>query len=287
MKTAMHQTGQLRAARTRGYRRKTGGRPLCTAWLAALLLTAGLRVCAAELTVHAAYMPDYMIETGPTLEKSRGLMLEILAGAVRNARLPVRMARAAPWVRAQKEAQATPGAILPLLARTPLRENQWHWLAVAYTDKLYAYTLKGRPAYTSLDDIRLKRPRIGLKSGSAAESLTRGMGITTDVSPDMDRNFIKLISGRTEVLLLQGIEVSPVVYDLYHGAHAAMFRAGLVGVQHYPILELPLWVVTSVHTPRADELRLIDALEKFKRTAEYQSIVKKYESRANNLDALE
>lgn len=245
----------------------------------ALCLLLASNALAVEFTVHASQVGDYTSKVAPILDDSRGLMIEAAAAAFRRANLTVKMASEVPWARAQVEAMAEPGGILVHLSRTPGREAHWKWLTIMYTDKVYAYTLKEQPVYTSYDDIRLKKPRVGAKLASASESLLKGMGVAVDATPDLDKSFLKLLSGRLDVLLLQGMEVYPALDTLLNSKYGAEYRPKIQDLRRTPILDTELWVVTSLLTPDADAQLLKDALEKFKLSEEYRAIVRKYEAK--------
>lgn len=248
-------------------------------WALGLLVASFVLPCLAdELTVFAAPIRDYMNRIGPTLDQSTGLMMEITAGAFRQAGLSATVAPPVPWARAQALAKDKPGSILVLLARTPAREEQWTWLSMVYTDKIYGYTLKGRPVFSSCEDIRAKRPRVGVMLGSASESLLKSMDVSPEAVVDIERNFMKLFIGRLDVVLQQGMEVPPAIMAV-ESLHRAEFSSRIADLRRSPISTLPLWVVTSKKTPTADVVRLRAALDSFKQCVEYKAIVKKYEDR--------
>jgi len=244
--------------------------------LSGMMLSAS--VCATPLTVHSAILPDYVISIGPTLDESTGLMIEIAAGALKSADIPVAMAREAPWERAQREAMNEPGAILPMLTRTPARDPDWNWLTVMYDEKLYALTMKGHPHYSSLDDILLAHARVSVTLGTAGESLLRHSGIPLFVSPEMDMNILRLISGQDDVVLVSGMMFRPTVRNMLSGEHRAEFAPQVKNLCLTPIMDVPQWVVVSRYTPAADSQRIKTAFERFKLSPGYREIVKKYET---------
>jgi hypothetical protein len=242
----------------------------------ALLPAVDCVAAAPVYTVHAAPLGNYMITVGPRLEASTGLTLEILSGALRHARMHAQMARVSPWHRAQVEAMDEPGAILPVLVKTPARLASWRWLTPVYTDRVYGFTLPGHPVYPGMKAIAASQPHIGVVLGSASESIMKGRGVEVDASPDLKRNLAKLLKGRLDVLLLQGMLASPAFEALMQSPRPDPL---LPRLQRTVLMEVPIWVVVSRKTPEADAERLKNALESFKRTAEYRAIVKKYESR--------
>jgi len=233
----------------------------------------------AELTVYPSSLPDYMITTGPTLAQSSGMMMEIAAAAFGAAHLRVELAPSSPWPRAQALAIHQPGAILLVLAQSPQRFPDWRWLSVVYTDTLYGFTLRGRARYSSLAQIKQSKPRVAAKLGAAAVSLMQTMGIAVDASPASDDNFMKLVTGKADVLLMQGMAVYPALQSLRQGPHQVLFSQWIPTFQLTPVMAIPLWVVTSLATPPAEAQKIADALDRFKTTAQYRAIVKKYQAR--------
>lgn len=241
---------------------------------------------ASEFTVHVSAIPEYMIKTGSTLEESTGLMMEIAAGAFKRAKLKVNVAAEVPWARAQADALDEPGSLLLLLARTPAREAKWQWVSMAYTAKLYAYTMKDKPAYASFEEMKARKARIGIKLGGPFEAIFKGMGVTAESVPAHQQNFLKLMTDRLDVLVCQGMEVYPAVQSVLNGPMNDAVRHRIPDLRGTSIADLPLWFVTSLKTSASDAQLLRDAVEDFKRTPEYGLIVKKYEARFANLAEL-
>jgi len=231
-----------------------------------------------DFVVHTSHTPEYIVKIGPTLDQSSGLMIEIAAAAFNNANVPIRVAPEVPWARAQLQAMEKPGGILVILARTPAREDRWRWLSVAYTDKVYAYTLKGKPVFSNYADIEAKKPRVGVKLGSASESLLKGMAVTVDAVVTIEQIFSMLLLDRLDVIVVQGMEAYPAIESI-KSQRLDIFNSRLQDLRRTSIGELPLWFVTSKKTPEADAKRLQDALEQFKKTLKYRVIIKKYEGK--------
>jgi ABC-type amino acid transport substrate-binding protein len=251
-------------------------------WTAVFAFTSSVQ--AVELTVHGAVIPEYSAKIAPTLNESSGLMIELSAAAFKRANLQIKMARETPWSRAQMDAMHEPGGILAHLSRTPAREDNWQWLTIMYTDKVYAYTLSDQPTYTSYEEIKKRNPRVGAKLGSASESLLKGMGVEVDVTPDLNKSFLKLLEGRLDVLLIQGMEVYPALEDIVNSQYGEEHRSRIRALRRVAIMDIPLWVVTSKLTPEADVQTLNHALQSFKQTSEYLAIIRKYETKLANLE---
>jgi ABC-type amino acid transport substrate-binding protein len=238
---------------------------------------------AADFTVYGAVVGEYMAKVAPTLQESEGLMFEVVAGAFKKASLPVAMAPELPWARAQAQAMREPGGILVVLAKTLSREPNWKWLSVMYTDKVFAYTMKDHPTFSSYEAIRATKPVVGAKLGSASESILKGMDVPVVATPDLDKSFMMLMLGRLDVLLMQGMEAYPALQPILSGKDADQYRPLAKDLRRTAVVDIPLWVVTSNKTSEADAQTMKDALEKFKDTVEYKAIVEKYEGRLAKL----
>ena len=243
-----------------------------------LLLLLSLPALPAALTVYTAPVPDYMISTGASLERSSGLSVEILAGALRAAHIDVRMAPAMPWTRAQAVAAQQAGAILPELTRTPVREGQWKWLTITYVERIYAVDMGGKPACSSLACLKRTGLRVGARLGSGTDSLLRSAGITPYEASDTDTSFSQLASGRIDVLLVQKLALRAALQSLARGEHSK-YLAPLIPQLHYSLLddEIPQWLVVSRTTPDDDAQRLRQAVESFRQSGQYRAIVAKYQ----------
>lgn len=241
------------------------------------------KAIAMEFAVYTAEIGEYMTKFGPSLDDSSGLMMEIAAGAFRSAGLRARVLPPVPWARAQADAHEDPRALLLIYARTPARENKWRWLSMIYVDKVYAYTMKGRPQFSSYEDIKAKNARAGVKLGSASESLLRGMGAVVDATPDTDKNFMKLMSGRVDVVLTQRMEADPAIRAMLQGRYRDDFLPLVGQLQRSTLADIPLWVVASPKTPEVEARSVQEALERFKHTPEYRALIRKYESRLSTL----
>nr|WP_320131877.1 hypothetical protein [uncultured Holophaga sp.] len=231
-----------------------------------------------SFTLHGSVIGEYMTEIGPSLESSRGLMIELAALAARRAHIPIAMAPEVLWTRAQEDAMQEPGGLLVVLARTPQRDPKWIWLSVMYTDKVYAFTLGDQPSWGSYDALARDHPRVGAKLGSASESILRGRGVRVDAVLGMTANFRKLLLGRIDVLCLQGMEVHSALRPLMDDP---AFRDRVPRFRKTAMAELPLWMVVSPRTPQEDVRRLRLALEDCKRSPGYRATVQRYEARLN------
>lgn len=251
-----------------------------------LLTLCAPAVDAYPFIVYTGEVPDYMISTGPTLEQSTGLITEIDAAAFKQAGLEVRLAPEMPWARAQALAVKQPGAVLPELCRTVERESHWRWLVMVFNENIYALTLKDHTAWYSLEDMQAQHARIGTRRGSGTASLLQGMGIKANEAIDTDTSFAQLASGTIDVLLIQKFALHPAIDSLQHGPHQALL-APLITQLRATLLPdgIEEWGVTSRSTPQAEAQKLTDALRAFMATAQFQTILNKYEARVPALES--
>ncbi|TDR82958.1 transporter substrate-binding domain-containing protein [Paludibacterium purpuratum] len=254
---------------------------------ALLMLLLGIGAVPASgqaLTVYTAWVPDYMISTGATLDQSTGLITEIAAGAFRQAHLQVNMAPEMPWLRAQTVAMTQPGAILLGLSRTPARERHWQWLALTFDEQIYAMTLQGRPSYTSILDMKVRHARVGTRLGSGSASLLHSNGIAVVEAVDTDTSFSQLSAGMIDVLLVQKFALRPALDSLSYGAHAELL-SGLLPRLHATLLpdDIQQWMVASLTTPAEEGQKLRAAIESFRNTEQYKAILTKYEETVPHL----
>ncbi|BEV71315.1 hypothetical protein THUN1379_07970 [Paludibacterium sp. THUN1379] len=245
-----------------------------------LLWFSAMSVLASPLVLHVSPLGDYQRVLGPSLNDLRGLTLEIAAGTLRLANLPVQLARPAPWLRAQKEAEESPGALLVGLARVPEREAHWQWVGVMVEDRVLAFTLQGRPVYRDWAAIQRARVKVVTRLGSASAAMARAAGLPLQTADDMSSNYLALINGQAGVLLTQEMDVYASWQQMMQSPYRQQFRTGLHGVQRTALQAISLWMVVSRGTPAAEVERLRRALQAFRQTADYHNIVAQYRQRA-------
>ena len=251
-------------------------------WYTLLLVTSFCQ--ASPFIVYTAPLPDFMISTGPTLAQSRGLAIEILTGACRQAGLDCRPGPVLPWPRAQSEAKIVPNAILTNVTRTPARELLWQWVTPIYTDHVYEITLKNRRFYSSLQAIHQQKVRVGSLSGVGVTSTLQSMGSNPVTSMDTDIGFSRLIGGQIDVFLIQGMTLRSAIDSLQNGPHRAMLAQASAALRTTRLnAPTQLWVVASRSTPPANVKLLSQALIRFLGTNDYRQILNHYESQIPHL----
>jgi hypothetical protein len=102
--------------------------------------------------------------------------------------------------------------------------------------------------------------------------------VPVDAVVNMEQNFKMLLLDRLDVVIVQGMEAYPAI-EAVEAQREAVFNSRIPDLRRTSIAALPLWFVTSKKTPAADAKRLQEALERFKNTADYMAIIKKYEGK--------
>lgn len=109
-----------------------------------------------------------------------------------------------PWARAYKMAQQLPNVLIFTMARTPEREAEFYWIGELADRKLYFYKLKSRGdlVVNKLDDV--KRYKVGVNLGDAAEKLLLQEGFKVgeniDESPKEMSSLNKLLANRVDFI---------------------------------------------------------------------------------------
>jgi len=120
-----------------------------------------------------------------------------------------------PWARAYKMALQLPNVLIFTMARTPARESEFHWIGELADRKLYFYKLKSRSdiVVTKLDDI--KKYRVGVDLGDAAEELLLQDGFVVgeniDESPMEQSSLNKLQRDRVDFIVGNGLAIDYMV----------------------------------------------------------------------------
>lgn len=128
-----------------------------------------------------------------------------------------------PWARSYKLLQVQPNVVLFSMARTPLRENLFHWVGPLSYSKSLIYVKRGSGiVIKSLDDAR-KLPSIGVLREDSKEQFLRNEGFTNlDYSPLWSGVLKKLLSGRLSAITMTDLDLPIVAQN--EGMNAADFE---------------------------------------------------------------
>lgn len=116
-----------------------------------------------------------------------------------------------PWARGYNLALTQPNVILFSTARTPARENLFHWVGPLYRVRFGFYAKKGSGLHLeTLDDAR-KVAAIATYKDDVREQLLKSLGFTNlDSSKSPASNLKKLVSGRVDLWLFSSLGVNRV-----------------------------------------------------------------------------
>jgi polar amino acid transport system substrate-binding protein len=120
-----------------------------------------------------------------------------------------------PWARAYKKALQLPNVLIFTMARTAERESEFHWIGELADRKLYFYKLKSRSdiVVSKLEDI--KKYRVGVNLGDAAEELLVKEGFVVgeniDESPKDMSSLNKLQRDRVDFIVGNGQAIDYLV----------------------------------------------------------------------------
>ena len=217
--------------------------------------------------IHTALIPPYITEARGG--NGHGVILEIISGALKAARLDYKIVDDVPWRRAQDVAIDEPNSLISPFARTAGREANWSWIANLLDEKMYIYTPVGMTNPSTVDEL-LKVKSLGVLAGGAPESVAKELGlekVMETVSTEA-QNAAKIKSGRLEAWMSQGLMAS-------WGMRYAGIGQNEVN-RAFVLRDLPLWVATSKKTSPENVEKLRTAFESFRTTPMYRDIISKY-----------
>jgi polar amino acid transport system substrate-binding protein len=172
-------------------------------FLAACLLLAATPFATASeplTVVTEEFAPYNYTENGKLTGYSVKIVEELLRRADYNYTI-----NSYPWARAYKMAQQLPNVMIFTMARTPEREADFYWIGELADRKLYFYKLKSRSdiVVNKLDDV--KKYKVGVNLGDAAEKLLLQEGFTVgeniDESPKEISSLNKLLAKRVDFIV--------------------------------------------------------------------------------------
>ncbi|KTS78295.1 ABC transporter substrate-binding protein [Pseudomonas oryzihabitans] len=168
-----------------------------------------------------------------------------------------------PWARAYDLALHEPAVLIYLIARTPAREAQFHWVGEITRLRYYFYRLASRNdvRIEQLDEARAYR--LGVMRDDVRHQYLQQLGFQRlVVSGQQQDNFNRLLSGQVDALLLPE-------RDAAHFCQAA--GSACPGLQRLAVLEeldTPLYMAFSAATPAPLVERLRTAFAQLKASGE-------------------
>lgn len=178
----------------------TGGPRLRRWGLCAGMLLAALALPAQAQAVRAVTeaTPYTYLRNG----KVEGPVAEVVERTLQRAGVADFAMHLYPWARAYDMALHEPGVLIFLIARTPARENLFHWTAELMTIQYHLYRLRRNPIdVPTLDAARTYS--IGVMRDDVRHQFLQAKGFTRlVVSAQSLDNFRKLIAGQVDLVPL-------------------------------------------------------------------------------------
>jgi ABC-type amino acid transport substrate-binding protein len=177
--------------------------------------------------------------------------------------------RITSWERSYTALQTEPNAVLFTMARTPSRENQFHWVGPLVHSNAVLYVKRGSGiSVKSLYEAR-KLPSIAVIKGDSKEEFLRGKDFQNlDYSPDWATAFRKLLDGKVTALVMTDMDLPTTARD-----------AGLSPVDFEPVYELfvnRLYIGMSKRTDQAVVRSWQEALDAMKRDGSFNRLAEQW-----------
>jgi len=173
------------------------------------------------------------------------------------------------WARAYQLALTQPNVVLFSTARTPERENLFHWVGPIYKVHYGFYARAGsRQQLTSLDDAK-KVGAIATYKDDVREQLLKSQGFTNlDSSKSPVSNLKKLLSGRVDLWLYSNLGVPSIAQQI--GIDPGVVQLVL------PFKDFYSYIAISKGTPEAVVQKWQSTLDDLKREGIFENIVKRW-----------
>jgi methyl-accepting chemotaxis protein/ABC-type amino acid transport substrate-binding protein len=177
--------------------------------------------------------------------------------------------RITSWERSYAALQTEPNAVLFTMARTPSRENQFHWVGPLVHSNAVLFVKRGSGiSVKSLYEAR-KLPSIAVIKGDSKEEFLKGKDFRNlDYSPDWATAFRKLLEGKVTALVMTDMDLPTTASD-----------AGLNPADFEPVYELfvnRLYIGMSKRTDQAVVRSWQEALDAMKRDGSFNRLAQQW-----------
>lgn len=226
-----------------------------------------------QLVVGTAHEPPLNYTDAPNKHDASGadvkgfspdVVREILARTGHQAEV-----RITSWERSYAALQTEPNAVLFTMARTPSRENQFHWVGPLVHSNAVLFVKRGSGiSVKSLYEAR-KLPSIAVIKGDSKEEFLKGKDFhNLDYSPDWATAFRKLLEGKVTALVMTDMDLPTTASD-----------AGLNPADFEPVYELfvnRLYIGMSKRTDQAVVRSWQEALDAMKRDSSFNRLAQQW-----------
>ncbi|OHX15205.1 hypothetical protein BI343_02290 [Chromobacterium amazonense] len=176
-----------------------------------------------------------------------------------------------PWLRAQAEVKSDSEGnsfIIPL-TRNSERENQYVWVSKLYDSNIAFLTLPGKTKIDSIAEVG--KYKVGVLAGTGYEATLQRNGLSSeqiDRNTEETRNAKKLLLGRIDAW--------------YTGVIGGMH---LLQKEGYDVRKVQIgrsidteadYIATSKKTPQALVEKVRNAIERYKKTPDYEKLIQSY-----------
>ena len=234
-----------------------------------LLLLLATSLAAQQLKILGSQYPPYSyLENG----RAVGLCSEIVRALLRELAIEAEIT-IAPWSRSYKTALEERNVLLFTIARTPEREELFHWVGVIVSGETHLYALKEREdiVINRIEDA--KRYRIGVVRDDIRATFLRNQGVTNlDEVTGSENNAQKLAMGWID-LWAEEENAAPFTFK-------KLGNDPLATLKKVYTLDLRLDGYLAFSRDSDPELvqKFRDALERLKGSGEYARILADYDT---------
>ena len=244
-----------------------------------LLTLVSCHVVAEKITFVTEDLPPLQIEQGelpPT-----GAAIDIVNWLIKDANLDATIVFY-PWARSYEIALNKPNVVIFSMLRSPEREPLFHWIGQIYTVRSFFASLKTR------NDIRIdsvedaKQYAVGTIRHDLAESYLLEKGFIPDgnlyISSKYTVLWQMLFSGRTDIAFTNS------VLWRYEIEHAGLDPDKVELIYEIPDISSSLYIAASLRTSIKIVEKLKASLKKLLASADYQSILAKWQLPAEKIN---
>ncbi len=215
--------------------------------------------------VTSEFPPFNYVENG----KDSGFCTEIVQAILQDLNFQGTI-KTYPWARSYQMALKQKNTLIYTIARTPERENLFHWVGVIISGKTYLFSL--RENQINLDSLsQANRFNVGaVLNGIRAKYLSANGVKNLDLVVDSESNALKLIKKRIDLWAEDELSAVYVLKRMGYNSKLILEKSFELN------LKLDGYLAFSLNTNKAVIERFQNSLQKLKNNGEYEKIKKIY-----------
>ncbi len=171
-----------------------------------------------------------------------------------------------PWKRAQINTIKTPNTIIFPLTRTAARESQYNWVCKLFDVPVMFINKQGKPKINTINDARALK-RIATVIGSAQGNKIKEFNLDDVIQVKGASLYSLLNAGRVDAIYSAQPEA---IYAWKKEQHNGKLQYGAT------LQVLPLWIASSKDSPKIDNKKWIEALQKIKKSGFFDNKYNQY-----------